>query len=292
MKRFCDTETLTDPWVRHLSLEGKLVYWWLKDKCDAAGVWEPDRALVNFVFQRDIEWTAVQSELTEPFNSDLPRVEILKNGKWFLTHFIAFQYGKLSKECFPHRKIMELVVKHGLEKHRALVGLVTSALPTRVGSRVVKPKQLTTTLPPPLLGSDPTTQQDKDKDKDKDKEGIGGVEGRVNGQRVELSLEEQIYDAYPRHTAKQDALKAIKKALDTFPLWRDTMLAKVTEYAAAVAKWPEDEKQYIPHPSTWFNQGCFEDDPKTWERKSNANHHASSSRGFESAHLYEGVNEK
>ena len=173
-KRFTATEKWDDPWFMGLSLEGKIVWQLLCDRCDAVGVWEPNKPLVNFLLKRDVEWDSVLSELTTCHHGEFPRVEVLENGKWFLTRFIAFQYGKLSEECFPHRKIMELVVKHGLEKHEALVGLLTSTLPTRVVGRVVKKKEVPTTLP----GRVAATQQDKDKEEDKDSDRIGGAGGK------------------------------------------------------------------------------------------------------------------
>jgi hypothetical protein len=77
---------------------------------------------------------------------------------------------------------------------------------------------------------------------------------------------EDIYAAYPRKVGKRAALKAIEKAMrvsDRSPLG---MLRQTRAYAAAVAQWPEAEKQYIPHPATWFNRGSYEDDPNEWQR--------------------------
>lgn len=77
---------------------------------------------------------------------------------------------------------------------------------------------------------------------------------------------EMVYAAYPRKEAKQDALKAISKAAVRCPLPR--LLAATQAYAAAVAKWPIDDRQYVPHPASWFNGGRYDDDPANWERKS------------------------
>ena len=77
---------------------------------------------------------------------------------------------------------------------------------------------------------------------------------------------ERIYNLYPRKIAKAGAIKAITKAI------KDTGNAAAIEtatkaYAKAVAAWPEDDKKFIPHPSTWFNRGSYDDDPAEWERK-------------------------
>ena len=70
-----------------------------------------------------------------------------------------------------------------------------------------------------------------------------------------------LYKAYPRHTAPKAARKAIEKALKEKPF--DVLLPIVQAYAAQTAKRIADgklEKEFIPHPATWFNQGRYEDD--------------------------------
>lgn len=75
---------------------------------------------------------------------------------------------------------------------------------------------------------------------------------------------EDIYKAYPRKVGKQAALKAIAKAAKARPI--ADLLAITQTYAAAVAQWPAADKQFIPHPATWFNQARFDDDQKEWQR--------------------------
>jgi hypothetical protein len=73
---------------------------------------------------------------------------------------------------------------------------------------------------------------------------------------------EEIYQAYPRKTAKSEGLKAIAKQLRSHSA---AMLLEKTKAFAAL--WPGDcDLTYCPYPSTWFNQQCFNDDPKTWAR--------------------------
>lgn len=97
------------------------------------------------------------------------------------------------------------------------------------------------------------TQQEEEEDKEEEKDRGGAGE---------------IYEAYPRKVAKQDALRAIERALEKTD--RATLLERTKAYAAAVALWPEDDRQYVPHPATWFNRGSYDDDPETWQRKDHA----------------------
>ena len=75
----------------------------------------------------------------------------------------------------------------------------------------------------------------------------------------------EIYQAYPRKEARPAALKAIRKAIAKKPA--DELLEVTQAYAAAIVAWPEDDRKFVPHPATWFNQERFNDDPQTWVRE-------------------------
>ncbi len=66
---------------------------------------------------------------------------------------------------------------------------------------------------------------------------------------------EDIYAAYPRKVKRPRALKAINLAL-AGGIPPDQLLSIVTAYAASVIG---KEKQFIPHPATWFNDRQYED---------------------------------
>lgn len=94
---------------------------------------------------------------------------------------------------------------------------------------------------------------------------------------------EAIYQAYPRKIAKDSALKAIRKILAKYPA--EKLLSATLAFAAAVERWPEDDKRFVPYPATWFNRGSYNDDPKNWARTYDANNRKSNGRGFESSNL-------
>jgi uncharacterized protein YdaU (DUF1376 family) len=75
----------------------------------------------------------------------------------------------------------------------------------------------------------------------------------------------QIYALYPRKTKPDTAMRAIQKRLDT-GIDAQILIQATRSYAAATAKWPREDRQYIPHPSTWFNAGSFMEDPSEWTR--------------------------
>lgn len=69
---------------------------------------------------------------------------------------------------------------------------------------------------------------------------------------------ERFWEAYPRHTAKQDAVKAFEK-LKPDAMMIETMV-KAIQSQKQSAQWQEDGGRYIPHPATWLNQHRWEDE--------------------------------
>ena len=76
------------------------------------------------------------------------------------------------------------------------------------------------------------------------------------------SLTLAIYKSYPRKASKQDALKAIEKALKNHSF--NYLLERTAKYAEYTRAWPKSELRYIPYPASWFNAGSFEDDESNW----------------------------
>lgn len=155
------------------------------------------------------------------------RLVMLKCGKWHLTRFVEFQYGELVPECRPHAKVLQLLKGHGIPYKK---GIQRVSIPTGRGQ---------------------------------DNTGSGQDGEKTPPEPVVTA--ETIYEVYPRKEARQDALKAIGKAMERCPPAR--LLERTQAYAAAVAKWIPDDRKYVPHPATWFNGGRFDDDPTTWARE-------------------------
>lgn len=75
---------------------------------------------------------------------------------------------------------------------------------------------------------------------------------------------EAIYAAWPVKKARGAAIPAINKALKKVA--GPVLLKAVQDLAAAYAKWPVAERQYLPMCSTFMNQERWLDDPATWQR--------------------------
>lgn len=75
---------------------------------------------------------------------------------------------------------------------------------------------------------------------------------------------EAVYAEYPRKEARAAALPVIAAAIATHGY--EHVLQATRRYAEAVARWPEEQRRYVPHPATWFRQERYNDDPALWER--------------------------
>ena len=68
---------------------------------------------------------------------------------------------------------------------------------------------------------------------------------------------EEFWEAYPKKVGKKDARKAFDKAIKTVDL--DTILQAI-EVQKDSDQWSRDNGKYIPNPSTWLNQGRWDDE--------------------------------
>lgn len=150
VKRFTATEKWDDPWFWELSPAAKLLWQFLCDHCDHAGIIE-----VNFRFTT----MKIGLPIEECHLSELQsRLHQLPCGKFLIVGFIGFQYGTPSRECKPHNPIFASLSKHGVD--------ITQIETLSKG--IVNP------LP---KGMDTTKDKDKDKEKEEDKTSTGGVGG-------------------------------------------------------------------------------------------------------------------
>ena len=100
-----------------------------------------------------------------------------------------------------------------------------------------------------------------------------------------LAEAEAIYAAYPLKKARGPAIKAIEKALKVKPF--SELLEAVQAYGAAVSRWDDREKTYIPHPASWFNAERWSDDRSTWESKSKPKTNNNMTRSFDPSYYEE-----
>ena len=140
-KRFTDTEKWKKPFIRGLQGAYKLLWLYICDDCDHAGVWQVDIDVAQIRIGEKIDL----KEAIKTFDEKI--IIFDKGNKWFIPSFIEFQYPSgLNPENRAHNSIIILLEKNNLLD--------------------MQNKPLTRTL----QGS-----MDMDKDMDKDKDKVKGV---------------------------------------------------------------------------------------------------------------------
>lgn len=106
-KRLTDSTKWNDNWFTNLPMDMKLVWIYLLDSCDHAGVYKVNLKLLRF--QTDCERT--ESEIIEYLKDRI----YIKNDKWFIPKFITFQYKNFFTSNTPAIKsARELLISHNI----------------------------------------------------------------------------------------------------------------------------------------------------------------------------------
>jgi hypothetical protein len=105
-KRFFDTELIEKDWYLELNLAEREIVRLAMAKCDCVGVWKPSRRIAEAI--------AGPVDIDAIPNKTEGNIEIMPGGKWFIVDFCAFQYGKLTPTCAPHKKYISLLIEYGL----------------------------------------------------------------------------------------------------------------------------------------------------------------------------------
>lgn len=111
MKRFTETNIWDEDWFMDIPIEYKLFWFYLKDKCNHAGIWRPNLRLFEVM-------VGVKIDLKKAlgiFNKDKIRCEILKSGHWFILDFFVFQYGSvMNLSNRVHKSIQDIYIQEDI----------------------------------------------------------------------------------------------------------------------------------------------------------------------------------
>lgn len=151
-KRFTDTEKWKKRLLRGIQAPYKLLWLYVCDDCNHAGVWE-----VDFEVAR-IRIGCPQISENEAVTCFGDKIIIFDDGeKWFIPSFLEFQYGELNPENRAHSSVLQIIRKYHLGRH--CKGLLS-----------------------PLQGcKDKDKELDKDKNKEKDMRDLTKREREILG---------------------------------------------------------------------------------------------------------------
>jgi hypothetical protein len=151
-KRFTDTNKWNDEWYLDLPNDYKIVWQYLLDTCDHAGIYKRNIKQLNFSCGTNL----TEEDLLKVFQK---RLTVVADDKWIINKFCSFQYGENFLNNKPNKAIMsaiEILNNLDLIKDNGK-GLLTLSIPLSKGYLTPKDK-------------DQDKAQDKNRDKDKDQE--------------------------------------------------------------------------------------------------------------------------
>jgi hypothetical protein len=108
-KRFTDTDKWKKPFVRGLLGAYKLLWLYICDDCDHAGIWQVDIEIAQIKIGEKI----TEKEAIKQFGK---KIQIFDNGtKWFIPSFIEFQYPSgLNPANKAHSSVLNILKNKGL----------------------------------------------------------------------------------------------------------------------------------------------------------------------------------
>jgi len=108
-KRFTDTDKWKKPFIRGLDAPYKLLWFYILDDCDHAGIWIVDLEIASIRCGH----TFNEKDVLKTFNGQVDVVR--KSELWFIRDFIDFQYGTLNPENRAHKSVLDRLKKYKIK---------------------------------------------------------------------------------------------------------------------------------------------------------------------------------
>ena len=140
-KRFTDTDKWKDEWYTELSSDYKIIWQYLLDTCDNAGVYKRNIKLLNYYCNTNVS----AEDILKVFKD---RVSLISDDKWIINKFCVFQYGTDFLQS----------------KNKAVVSAINKLIENKLYDNSTN-----TILIPYQYSIDTPKEQDKVKDKSQDK---------------------------------------------------------------------------------------------------------------------------
>lgn len=181
-KRFTATEKWDDSWFHSLLPKHKLLWLYMLDRCDNAGIFEMNLLLASFHIGQNV----TTEEFAKVFGS---KVIPVNGSKVWISKFIEFQYrcraSELNSQNKAHSSVLQILKRFGVQY-----------------DDVEAPSK---PLPSPFEGA---KDKDKDTDKDKDKDIKAKSEKIQFAEDVKMTAEE--HDKLISKIGKERTAKAIE----------------------------------------------------------------------------------
>lgn len=121
-KRFTDSEKWEKPFLRGIKAPYKLLWLYILDTCNHAGIWNVDIEVAQIRIGEKI----ILIDAIKYFQN---RIVLLDGGeKWFIIDFIEFQYGELNPTNRAHNSVILILNKYNLLDNELKIKPLTSPL--------------------------------------------------------------------------------------------------------------------------------------------------------------------
>lgn len=111
-KRFTDTDKWKKPFIRSLPVSYRLLWFYVLDDCDLAGLWQVDFEIAQIRIGCQLE----QAKALDYFKDHIILID--EGEKWFIPAFLEFQYGsQLSKTNNIFKSIEKILIRYNLLQH-------------------------------------------------------------------------------------------------------------------------------------------------------------------------------
>lgn len=111
-KRMTDTEKWKKPFLRGLNGAYKLLWFYILDDCDYAGIWQVDFEVARIrIGEQNITYEGAVAAFGD-------RIQIIGKFKWFLSDFIDFQYGELKETNRMHVSVIKVLNQNGIKGYQ------------------------------------------------------------------------------------------------------------------------------------------------------------------------------
>lgn len=236
-KRFTDADKWKDDWFSELSDFQKLLWLFLLDECDHAGIWKPAFKAASFYLGKKI----TEYEL----DCFYPRIVKLESGDFFITGFCKFQYGELKDNNRATKSVIDRLFSAGVN---------LELLDESENDKGLKQKTYCTNFKRGYQGASKGLAgglvAPKDKDKGKGK-GKRKEKGKENSEEKSEKLDKinDIYLCYPRKEKKQ---KGFENLFELSMAELDKVSVAAKNYAL-ICEYEKKEKKYIQQFSTFAN---------------------------------------
>jgi hypothetical protein len=202
-KRFTDTDKWKKKFIRGLQAPYKLLWLYILDECDHAGVWIVDFDVAKLRLDEIVE----EDEALKCFSEKILPID--SGEKWLILDFIEFQYGELNEGNNAHKGVIKILRKHDLWHEEE--------------KTIIKNKPL---ISPSRGAKEKDKDKDKEQEKDKDKEEAEIFEifypfnspDFLNAWRTWMDYRKEIKKPYKSKKSEQAALKQLSEFDETFSI--------------------------------------------------------------------------